>query len=369
MRRTILVWFLRIAGGFLILPLLIIFSCDSKDPYSYAIHDPISPSVNDRPTYQLVMTDMPSINNVKLFEQVIFLNVVNFAATSQINQNPQPEVFLKTWSNPDNGTLSFTRSNGIPEKCMIKYRFEIALKDNSVVKWEVTFAGRDYPLSQQPIPVYIVGAPANTYDIVFIPDTDLGSNLDEFRTNCSQNIYAAFFSEPTTKYFRKSFNFYINRQTGHATDYNQIGSMGYHQPPSNIGNLAFAEGKVILHKNPLTDYYTSTNGIYSSDLPNRGTILHESGHGLFDLGDEYAGGNHTCNGKYANVWTGRLNAEKAARDIYHLPSASVTLIESIYYKICPADCQMNTSDRDHGTFGPPCVKEIVYCLTDISSGH
>ena len=64
-----------------------------------------------------------------------------------------------------------------------------------------------------------------------------------------------------------------------------------------------------MHQNNLRDY--ASGGLYSSEMQNRGTIMHESGHGLFDLADEYGGGSHFQTDPYPNNWPSLAAAQAA----------------------------------------------------------
>jgi len=303
----------------LIVSTFLLQSCDN--PFSIALHDPIAPAPGDQVTYSLEMMDGEAPKNVRLYERVTTLKVkdlhfmgFHFQLLLPI---PGQEVLLRTWTNPSLGTLSYTRPNKMPGSSMITYRFEITQHDNAIGRHEVTYAGRDYPLAEDAVPIYVTGDTANTYDIVFIPDTDI-TNLADFRTHCRKNIREAFFDEQTTRMFRHSFNFYMNRQTGHATDYDNTSTDGYHQVPSNDARIGFAEGRVLMHQNNLRNY--AMGSLYSTEMQNRGTILHESGHSLFGLADEYDGAPHWQADVLPNNWDSKSDAEA------DLPPFSVPII-------------------------------------------
>jgi hypothetical protein len=341
--------------------------CDS--PFSIALHDPITPAPGDQVTYSLEMQGGTSPKEVRLYERTATLTLIEINLTffkfKYLIVTPGTDVLLNTWTSPAIGTLSYTRSAGVPATSLITYRFEIVESDNELRRHEVTYATRDYPLPESPVPAYVTGSSSNTYDIVFIPDTDIG-NLNTFRTQCRNDIREAFFDEATTRLFRHSFNFFVNRQTGHATDYDRIAIDGHHQTPSNYSSLGFTEGRVILHQGNLRDYAMG-DGLYSSEMQNRGTILHESGHGLFSLADEYAGGSHWQESVLPNNWTSLAGAQAAAPGVGKTASDAVQIGTDGWYKLCVDTCQMLTTGLVHTFYDKPCKSRVIYCIVDIAS--
>jgi hypothetical protein len=175
-------------------------------------------------------------------------------------------------------------------------------------------------------------------------------------------IRESFFDEPTTRRFRRSFNFYINPSTGHATDYDKIATDGSHQPPANAADLSFAEGRVLLHQTNLRDY--ASGGYYSSEMQNRGTVLHESGHGLFGLADEYEGGAHWEADPYPNNWDSSAEASAAAPD-RGKTAADVDVVKAgAWWKLCVDGCQMTTTGLTHDSYDSPCEDRVVWAILD-----
>ncbi len=338
--------------------ILILQSCDN--PTSIALHNPIYPSAADRVEYTLEMQGEAgsSPREVKLYEQITSISVIRlpfpFGVREFIIRTPFPETLLNTWMNPAIGTLSFRKEVATPESSLVKYRFEVTQRDNNVFKHEVSYATQNYPIADDPIPVYVVGDESNTMDVVFIPDSDI-TNLATFRDHCRRNIGEAYFQEATTKKFRHSFNFYINPRTGHATDYDRIATDGQHQVPSNYARLSFAEGKVIMHESGIRDY--ASNGLFSSIMQERGIIMHESGHALFGLADEYDGGEHWQAASLPNNWSSLAGAQTDAPNRGKTAADVQQIATSGWYKICIDNCQM--SRRELTLYDRPCTDRVI----------
>ena len=362
---------LRSWPGFLCIGLFLVTLASCDDPFSIAMHNPIYPSSSENVTYTLEMLSGRAPTEVKLYERIdnITLFEVPFPFGDPIiipTIFPGAETLLQTWPNPSIGTLTHVKSSPNPANSLVTYRFEIRQSNGTLIKHEIQYATRDYPLTLQPAPVYVVGDADNTFDVVFIPDTDI-SNMGTFRNQCRNMIRESFFDENTTKLFRHSFNFYINPRTGHATDYDQRLVDGYHQVPSNNAYLTFAEGRVLMHQTDLRDY--ASGGLFSTELQNRGTILHESGHSLFGLMDEYEGGAHSQSTDLPNNWSSLSAAQTDAPARGKTAGDAVQIGSDPWWKLCVDNCLMKTSGLTHTAYDRPCVDRVLRRIVDTSAGH
>lgn len=367
-KKTILLpvknaWLLLAGVSFLALQ-----SCDN--PYTIAMHSPIYPSTSENVTYSLEMLSGTAPKEVKLFERVDIMNVIRIPIWGTVIEvpitTPGAEALLQTWTNPALGTLSHVKASPNPANSVVTYRFEIKQSNNSIAKHQVTYATRDYPLTNAPAPVYVVGSQDNTFDVVFIPDTDI-TNMGTFRNHCRAMIRDAFFDENTTKLFRHSFNFYINPLTGHATDFDRIATDGPHQVPANNAMLSFAEGRVLMHQNNLRDY--ASGGLYSTEMQNRGTVMHESGHGLFGLADEYSGGAHWQDPVLPNNWNSLAGAQADAPGRSKTAADAVQIGTESWWKLCVSNCQMLTTGATHTSYDSPCSGRVVNRVVEKAQGN
>ena len=171
-------------------------------------------------------------------------------------------------------------------------------------------------------------------------------------------IRESFFDEPTTRLWRKQFNFYINPERGTATDFDDIGTAGTHQVPSNNAQISFAEGRCLMHQNNLRDY--ASGGLFSTEMQNRGTILHEAGHSLFGLADEYAGGVHWEDPDFGNMWDSLAEAQDAADNYGDCKDLTdINNFDGIWRKLCIEACQMKTTGLTHTSYDCPCGNHIM----------
>lgn len=345
------------------------FGCVSTFP----MHDPIYPAGGESITYTLEAESNGGIAEVRLYELVSSIDAAG-------NMSAGTEMLLRKWdipSSPTSASVSYTKTGGYPPNKLIRYRFEVIYGKHWWGCWgwrqshRVTFAIRPYPVTDQPAPVFVQGDIDHTFDLVFIPDKDI-LNMEEFRDNCKGMIEDAVLAEPCIRPWSSQFNFYINPEAGVATDYDKIGTDKEHQRPSNWAYLSFAEAKAIMHTRELRDYADMVNGLFSTEQHNRGDMMHEIGHAMFGLADEYIGGDYFQADILPNNWSTRAEAEADAPS-RHKTAADVRQIEpqigplpefEDWYKICDDDCQMKNSGLNPTNYDEPCTDRVVYSIFD-----
>lgn len=338
--------------------MLVLAGCATSVP----MHEPIYPAANNGITYTLDAESDEGIKEVQLYETVSTINAAGSVTTGT-------EVLLQTWSfpaEPASVSVSYTKAGGYPANRLVNYRYRI-----QTGKWfgfwtvtqirNVTFAIRPYPVTNQPAPVYVQGDVDDVFDVVFIPDTDI-TDMDTFRGHCRSMITDAVFAEPSIRPWNTQFNFYINPLAGTATDYDRISIDGSHQTPSNWGNLSFAEAKVLMHRNNLRDY--ATGGLFSTEQQNRGTMMHEGGHAMFGLADEYASGSHWQAAEYPNNWSTLADAQADAPSRHKTAADAQQMGTSGWYKLCVDACPMKTSGLVRNDYDGPCTDRVVYSIFD-----
>lgn len=334
---------------------LLAFSSCEKSPITIAMHEPIYPTGSQAVTYTLTKATSGDINSAKLYETVSTIN------SSGTVTSAGTESLINSWTSPS-GDLTFSKSSGYGTNKLVTYRFEVTTPDQTK-NFRVTFATRPYPVANMAAPVYTQGDPDDVFDLIFIPDTDI-SDMNDFYDNCRGAILESFFDEEKLRFWRRQFNFYINPLKGTATDYDNIATDGQHQVPSNNANLTWAEGRVLMHEDNLRDY--ASGGLFSTEMQNRGTILHECGHAWFDLADEYGGGVHWEEDDFPNNWPSLSDAQAAGSDYGSCKSSAdaVQMGSSGWYKLCIDNCQMNTTGLNHTSYDCPCQYRINFAILD-----
>jgi hypothetical protein len=187
---------------------------------------------------------------------------------------------------------------------------------------EVSFVLQDYYLSfpDHPVPVYVQGDMRDLMDLIFIPAQSDAINdplpaefFPDFRNSCRSIIKDAIFQEPSIRYWRKHFNFWINPAAGRALDA-RCGDCSHIQPENMDIIPNQIEFRVLLHRDIQWDF-TDKNKLFSAEMnlindhSEKSSFLHELGHAAFGLSDEYPGGyNYQAVEHLPNTWDKRKDA-------------------------------------------------------------
>jgi hypothetical protein len=180
------------------------------------------------------------------------------------------------------------------------------------------------PQSGSAAPVLITGPTASRLDVVFVADrTEYDSATDpDFLRDVRDAITNAYYvrspfdpsrggNDPADFAILLSnqdkFNFWIANELGQAGGFD--GGDCDHQAPQ----VSSADTRALLHNQNLRDCFDPGERIFSTIVRNNGTILHESGHALFGLADEYC-----CDGGYFQTETNQNIYLKTQRPPDHL---------------------------------------------------
>jgi hypothetical protein len=335
---------------------LFFFTSCKENPETFAIHSPIYPGSSQAVTFNLRQIT-GSVDNVKLYEFV-----ATIASDGSLSATT-PETLLQDWSSPV-FPVTFTKTAGYAANRLVTYRF-VVTGNGKAYTHRISFATRPYPVANMPAPVYITGDQDRLMNLVFIPDTDV--NIDTFYNAVYSDIRDAFQAEDWVRRFRSSHNFYINPLTGHAHDYDT--ETRDHEEPTNWGNLSFAQGKVILHQRSIRDF-AQGGGLFSTEHYNRGTILHESGHSLYGMADEYPGGVHWENDDFPNTWPDQTAAQNFAPSIGMVAAdANKIGTSDSWWELCTDDCMMERTGLNVSPYRKPCQMRILWAILQRSSGN
>ncbi len=325
------------------------------------MHEPIYPEPNDEVVYQLEAKSSIGIRNIRLY-----VSAQRYDASG--NLQGEGEVLVREWKlcNIPKSIIIADTQPPYGRYARVSYRFEVRNILGTKRHHTVSFVTDPYPFVDHPAPIYIQGDINYVFDIIFIPDTDI-LEQDTFKYYCRRMIKEAFFAEPAIRHWSKQFNFYINGHAATATGYlaTQAVNADYHNAPSNMNNLTFADARVIMHDRVLYDYaYGGNDGILSTEQRYLGTMMHEMGHTIFELSDEYDyGGWHEELAILPNNWCTEDGAKRDATK-RHKTADDVRQIDTDWYKICGSHCQMKNSDPYLTGYDEPCTDRVVYCIKD-----
>jgi hypothetical protein len=340
--------------------MVLFISCGGID--TLPMHTPIYPSTANDVVFTLEARADKGIKKVELYTQLLNLD------------GDETRIYYKEFEDPQE-TISCQHNAGkFDAGSLIRYRFVVMDKSGSERSHDVTFAVQAVEgqpgavLAHEPIPIYCQGDPLDVMDLVFIPDVDI-TDMEYFYETCEKMITDVFFSEPTIRKWSRQFNFYINQQTGEAKPYDSDNPNDEHVIPTNWSTISNLEVKVIMHEAEFRDYASGEfEGLCSTELKEYGTVLHEAGHTMFKLRDEY----HACCAHHQiehlpNNWDCEKDARSAASSRHKKRSDVRRIGRSGWFKMCNDDCQMMWGGEDVLHFDKPCGDRVVYCIKDAAN--
>ena len=156
------------------------------------------------------------------------------------------------------------------------------------------------------IPLQLNGNPEDKIDVIFIPDTSYGGDRDAFIDDVWDAIENGYYANDAISGSRGKLNFYYLDDEADVTAYPDCGFT----PP--LGSCeafqaatTFADSIAVLHTDDFRDWSSTKCGrrVFCSEPTSYRTFVHESGHSLFGLKDEYCCDSHySQNNPDPNIW-------------------------------------------------------------------
>lgn len=158
---------------------------------------------------------------------------------------------------------------------------------------------------------------AGQIDVIFVPDLSYTGNLAQFRTDAITSIRDAYFrwaelsSQPLPAGFNDRFNFYIYKGGFGDETLDCSGRL----PADFWSDVPFTDNAAIMYDSAGGAGCSGLNVPSKLKTPSRqpGQVLHESGHGIFGLVDEYCGDTwYGQNDPEPNVFSSEANCRNFA---------------------------------------------------------
>lgn len=216
-----------------------------------------------------------------------------------------------------------------------------------------------------PVPGRPTGSHSDKFDIVFVPDGDYGSPSDidtwlpTFLGHVNDQIDQRLGGQvPLTGNLDK-FNFYYTRLQGTASSKTLPTNLTLYSP--------FADSYVMLHTTVFGDSSSlATPSIFSAEGPIGRSFIHEGGHGIFGLADEYDG----CGTAYfqpnpnPNIWAteagGRADATSEGWDPDEI--SKFTDCAGDWWKLGTTEYIMWDGTKFSNGWGRPAARRIQWFL-------
>ena len=281
------------------LAVLSLAGCNNFAPGVFVLHSPVQPDNATNVTFSAEARDSDGgVSTIRIWENRYLLDVCNgMQCASFVSSALLEECTFSPPTSP--ATCDFTTAAAYPDSSYVAYRAEAVDNEGaSAADGWIYFAAGEWPWPDNPIPIYGRGAPAEKIDLVFMPDPDYGGDNAQFMQDASDLLADAYFATGVfaehIRRFRGTWNFYITYRTADAMGYGS----GCNGTPSNWTTMrAIVNSGGILHTAPLRDCGGVGDGsrfsVEIGEAFTNPTALHETGHSVFSLADEYC-----CDGGY-----------------------------------------------------------------------
>lgn len=312
----------------LIAALLALAGCTT--PVVRAIHSPFHPSNTDPITFSADASSTRGVTEIKILQRAFGDN--GFCAAWVAGEC----VPLPTFADRTLKTCNFDPAqtsahcevtiDPIPDGSFVTYGATArnAGGETGEDKWIGFAAGRQAD-PQEPIAVYTRGSTASHIDVVLIPvgfNGVPGATTRDFETAARNLIVNGYLAHAQITDNRNQWNFYVNPVTGGLTQ--TISGSKVTQsvtPPLNWGRVsAIADAVGYTHTQSPASWRDAANfvsggvGYFTIKSTTPLTIVHETGHAVFGLSDEYCcdGGIVTVGWPHANMFNTQADCQASA---------------------------------------------------------
>jgi len=284
---------------FWLLPFTLYLGLGCQGPSVFVLHAPMQPSRTQPVTYTASAQDPDGVRSIEIWEDRNELGWCANGVPCAVRVSTNHLHTCSFTTSEHETTCTFTTTSGYPDRSLIGYRAVATdTRGNSATEGWIYYAAGQFPWPDQPIPVYATGSSSQRLDLIFIPDADYGGRDERFMAEVTQLIHEAYLSTAPSaqevRLWRGYWNFYITYQTAEVRGFEK----GCYLPPKNWTVLRGAvNAGAILHRKEIRDCIGVGEGsLFSLKIgePTTNVVaLHQTGHSLFSLADEYC-----CDGGY-----------------------------------------------------------------------
>jgi len=322
-----------------------------------AIHQPMHPADGEAVTF--TATAVAKKLTLRYERSALTLNPDGTMKQSVV----EPVTTMETCQASGTGPLTCKHrlAAGYPAGSLIRFDAVAEGSGGATGSESYFFAAGTYPDKNGPVPIRLKTSSKAGLDLIFIGTPDL--SMADLRASLQDIVYTIYFGSPEIEKARAVYNYYYSSNRGNFTEDDCIFA-----PPSNMAVLeATGDAVIFLHRATLRDCREGKR--IASEVNNAKSLVHESGHVLFDLQDEYC-----CNSSYKaqqcvpNLWSSLQQCEDAAAGLGYQKSFCQQLKKDQasrqFWRIDPAGdtgCIMGDGQRNPGSvFRTACQKRIAW---------
>lgn len=322
----------------------------------YATHEPMHPANNSPVTFRAVA----AANTISLKYERFALAVAPDGTLTQTSAGPVQDLKVCNGSGAEL-TCTHSFSQGFPASSLVRFDVAASKPDGSSGSESYFLAAGDYPIADGAVPVRLKTGTTEGLDLVFIGTSDLGPEV--LRRSLQDIVHKIYFKYDQLRQWRGVYNFYYSRVAG---DYQE--GCDFTNPDNMAVLEATGDAVVFVHQAEMRDCKYGKR--ISSEVWKEKSMVHETGHVLFDLQDEYC-----CDSNYfpqsceANLWNTKALCEAAAPGLNYPVSACAQLVNTSgttrpFWRVDPigeTGCIMGDGQHNPGsTFRTACERRILW---------
>jgi hypothetical protein len=269
--------------------------------FDYWMHSPLHPDDGKAVTFTTKVSEPMGIATISLqiYEYELYLNQDQLPSKRKRRSGQWGKV--KTWM-ADGQTemaVEFRYLEGFPKASQVQYVFTVTDKAGKVSQRIALFDAGTSLWPQDKILLYSPGVlePSQTFNLCFFPDVDYEENWGTFLDDSRKMIFDGFHQSNVMKDQKERWAFYYTQQQADGLKIAQ----DFHLPESypdfmKSNMISGIDAFTLLHQKPYSDgsymygnIHFLAQTVFTTESYNYGTAIHEMGHAVFQLSDEYNG--------------------------------------------------------------------------------
>lgn len=350
----------------ILIVLIHLAGCATTTPWMKTRYQPMHPANNTSVDFRVEASDKHGMSKVQLYiyEYELYTNYNNNGVQSARKRAGGVWGLVKTWDYPAKPTFIDETHTvpGFPSSSYIKYLFRVRDSKGSKNSEKWSFAAGDWPFGTNPIPILANGEPAKRIDVAFVADKDDYANARGMLKDLESLVFDGYHTNNAVRRGKGYWQFYYSPETGSITDYDD--SPRAMNIPLSVTNSMIIDHAAVIHTTIKRDWASGAN--FGTEPTNIGTAVHESGHAVFGLSDEYKNGGHwTSSDRYHNVYDTKGDCEHY-NSTKGWPSADCEDIGDGWWRAEPTSLKcimLDDGDSTMPDFERSCINRAVWIYT------
>lgn len=266
------------------------------------MHTPLRAQNEEPVSFTVEARSESGIQKVELFiyEYELFLNQYDLPSQRERRQGILGKVRTWDYKIPVNAvSLEHTHGLGFQAHSRIEYIWRITDVDGAVTDRFAMFDAGDSPWPADKVLLYSASRSpmSEVIDIAFFRDTDYKDSIEIYNDDLNGMVQKGFFGSEVFSQNRQHWSFYTtDRSANGKAIAEDVGNDALIPEFLKDFSIPGIDAFCLMHREDYTDrslllenFHALSNNLFSAEAHNWGTAVHECGHAIFHLSDEYSG--------------------------------------------------------------------------------